>query len=70
MRDGYGVGLWKAIRKDWDLLISMVSFLVGNVRRVRFWKDKWCKDKPSCVTFLSLFALVVSKEVWMVDVWN
>ncbi|RVW71749.1 hypothetical protein CK203_057085 [Vitis vinifera] len=33
VRDGYGVGLWKAIRKDWDLLISMVSFLVGNVRR-------------------------------------
>ena len=70
MRDGYGVALWKAIRKDCDLLISMVSFLVGNVRRVRFWKDKWCKDKPLCVTFLSLFALVVSKEVWMVDVWN
>ena len=49
---------------------SIISFLVGNSRRVKFWKDKWCGDKPLCVSFLPLFAIVVSKDVWVVDVWN
>nr|CAN75355.1 hypothetical protein VITISV_002476 [Vitis vinifera] len=33
VRDGYRFGLWKAIRKDWDLLGSKVTFSVGNGRR-------------------------------------
>ena len=39
MREEYGVGLWKTIRKDWDLLTSRVAFSMGNGPRVRFWKD-------------------------------
>ena len=34
MRNGYEVGLWKAIRKGWDLVGSKVAFSMDNVRKV------------------------------------
>ena len=40
---------------------TRIFFFVGNEQRVRFWKDRWCGD--SCVSFPSLFALAVDKEV-------
>ena len=39
-KKGYVVGLWKAIRKNWDLVRSKLSFVVSNGQRVKFWKDK------------------------------
>ena len=68
VREWYGVGLWKEIRKDWHLISSRLSFVVGNERRVKFWKDKWCGVIPLCDSFPTLFALVVSKEAWVKDV--
>ena len=41
----------------------MISFAMGNRRRVKFWKDKWCSKEPLCETFITLFALSNSKEV-------
>ena len=38
-REGFGVGLWKEIRKEGSLLSNNIVFSVGNGRRVRFWKD-------------------------------
>ena len=40
MREGYGVGLWKAFRKNWDTFNIILSFIVGNEQRVKFWKDR------------------------------
>ena len=40
MREEFGVSFWKSIRKEWSLMSSRISFLVGNGRRVKFWKDK------------------------------
>ena len=45
-------------------------FIVGNGRRVRFWRDRWCGDFPLCVSFPSLFALSVDKEAWVADIWD
>lgn len=39
-RGGYGVGLWKAIRKGWELFFGNTFFLVGEWERVKFQKDK------------------------------
>ncbi|KAL6333095.1 hypothetical protein AAG906_028278 [Vitis piasezkii] len=47
-----------------------ISFLVGNGKRVKFWKDKWYGDKPLSVSFPSLLALATSKEAWMADLWS
>ena len=68
--ESYGVGLWKAIRNLWKIVNCRISFLVGNERRLKFWKDKWCGDEPLSVSFPSLFALATSKEAWVVDLWS
>ncbi|RVW67481.1 Clathrin interactor EPSIN 2 [Vitis vinifera] len=36
-------------------------------RRAKFWKDKWCGDKPSNASFPSLYVLTISKEAWVVN---
>ena len=70
VRGGYGVGLWKAIRREWHVVSSRLSFVVGNGQMVKFWKDRWCGDSPLCVSFPTLFALAVSKDAWVKDVWS
>ena len=70
VRKGKKVGLWKAIKKDWDILSCKVVFFMGNGRRVRFWKDKWCGDEPLRISFPSSFAITSSKEAWVKEVWN
>ena len=63
-------GLWKGVRMDWDLVGARILFLIGNGRRVRLWRDRWCGDPPLCVPFPSLFDLSVDKEAWMADIWD
>ncbi|RVW27728.1 hypothetical protein CK203_109968 [Vitis vinifera] len=70
VREAHGVGLWKAIRMDWDLVGVRISFSVGNGRRVSFWRDRWCGDAPLCDSFPSIYALSIQKEVWVADVWD
>ena len=70
VREGYGVGLWKAIRKFGHIVSSRISFVVGNGQRVSFWKDIWCGDTPLCASFPSFFGLVDPKKAWVKDVWN
>ena len=65
MRRSFGVGLWKAIRRGWDVLGDNLVYSVGNGKRVRFWKDKWCGDDPLCTSFPSLFAISLDKEAWV-----
>ncbi|RVW23085.1 hypothetical protein CK203_099973 [Vitis vinifera] len=70
VREAHGMGLWKGIRMDWELVSDRMVFIVGNGRRVRFWRDRWCGDSPLCVSFPSLFALTVDKEAWVADIWE
>ncbi|RVX19381.1 hypothetical protein CK203_008774 [Vitis vinifera] len=69
-REGFGVGLWKEIRKDGSRLSNYIVFSVGNGRRIRFWLDSWCGDEALCSSFPSLFALAISKEEWVAEVWD
>ena len=66
----HGVGLWKTLRKEWEVVKSRLCFVVGNGKMIKFWKDIWCGDEPFCVSFPSLFALAVSKDAWVKDVWR
>ena len=36
VREGYGVGFWKEIRKEGSLMLINYCFFVGDGRRVRF----------------------------------
>ena len=70
MREGHGVGLWKEIRKEGSLLHNKIVFSMGDGRRVRFWKDKWCGSDALCNSFPSLYALAASKEAWVAEIWD
>ena len=67
-REGYGVGLWKAIRKLGHLVTPRLDFVMGNGKKVNFWKNKWCGTTPLCESFPSLCALATSKEAWVNEV--
>ncbi|RVX08811.1 hypothetical protein CK203_011017 [Vitis vinifera] len=70
VRDAHGLGLWKGICMNWELVSNRLVFIVGNGRRVRFWRDKWCGDSPLCSSFPSLFALTNDKEESVANVWD
>ncbi|RVX21575.1 putative ribonuclease H protein [Vitis vinifera] len=40
----HGVGLWKTLRKEWEVVKSRLVFVVGNGKRIKFWKDIWCNE--------------------------
>ena len=67
MREGFGVGFWKEIRKEGSLMQNKVVFSVGNGRKVKFWKDKWCGSFALCNSFPSLYAFAAFKEAWLVE---
>ena len=54
-RGGYGVGLWRSLRKDWDVVRSRLFFVVGNGQRVKFWKDFLVWERTS----LRFFSLLI-----------
>ena len=39
VREGYGVGMWKAIKNEWEGIRSRSRFLVGNGKMIKFWKN-------------------------------
>ena len=54
----------------WDLVSGKLSFLVDNGKRIKFWKDKWCRDESLNVFFPSLFAISNSKDAWVAELWQ
>ena len=69
-RENFGPGLWKEIRKDWGAVLDNAKFQIGDGNRVGFWKDLWCGEKALCRSYLTLFSLVVNKEVMVREVWD
>ena len=59
---GYGIGLWKDIRKDWHTLSQNAIFSLGDSRRLWCWKDIWCGEVALSNTFPNLFNMAVHKE--------
>ena len=69
-RGSYSTNLWKEIRNEWETLLPRVGYVVGNGRRVQFWKDAWCGETAFYSMFPSLFSLVVHKEASVANVWD
>ncbi|WJZ99896.1 hypothetical protein VitviT2T_018303 [Vitis vinifera] len=70
LREAHGLGLWKGIRMGWKMVSDRLAFIVGNGRRVSFWRDRWCGESPLYMTFPSIFALTVEKEAWVANIWD
>ncbi|KAL6329280.1 hypothetical protein AAG906_015483 [Vitis piasezkii] len=62
VREGYGVGVWEAIINEWEELRCRVHFMVGNGRRIKFWKDFWCEKLTLKEAFPNLFCLTVNQD--------
>ncbi|RVW27557.1 F-box protein [Vitis vinifera] len=43
---------------------------VGDGKRVRFWKDRWCGEEPLVVTFPELLSIATNKEAWVDQLWE
>ena len=62
IRGGFGVGLWKEIRKEWSLFLQHVAFSLGDSRGASFWKDMCCGEEALSLTFPTLFNLAAHKD--------
>lgn len=70
VRGDNGVGVWKAIRKEWEGIHCRSRFIVRNGRKVKFWKDLWCKDQTLKEAFLNLYRLAVDKDELVSNAWE
>jgi hypothetical protein len=58
----YGVGLWKNIRKGWEMFKSFTRLVVGDGTRISFWLDLWCGDTVLKEAFPGLFGIACVKD--------
>jgi hypothetical protein len=61
----YEVGVWRCIRRGWDICKQHVRFEVGNGSRVLFWQDVRCGELPLKNVFPALFTIACAKEAWV-----
>jgi hypothetical protein len=68
----FGVGLWKHIRRGWDLFARNVRFEVGVGSKILFWHDTWCENQLLKHAFPSLYHIARYKEAWVKDnfIWR
>ena len=52
------------------VIVDISHFIVGNERRVKFWKDLWCEDQTLKEAFPNLFLLAVNKDGWVSEAWE
>ena len=43
---------------------------MGDGKRVRFWKDRWCGEEPLVVTFPELLSIATNKEALVDQLWE
>jgi hypothetical protein len=63
----HGVGLWKNIKKGWEILFGFARFEVGDRVRTKFWHDLWCTDAVLKKVFSDLFGIARVKDASVAD---
>jgi len=63
----FGVGLWKNIRKGWEIFLDLSRFEVGDGVRTKFWHDMWFGDIVLKEGFPVLFGIARAKDASVVD---
>ena len=56
-RINFRTGLWKEIRKEWEVILKNAQFVIGDGSRVSFWKDLWCGEVALCMVYPTWFSL-------------
>ena len=55
---------------NWEIVNKRMTFVVGNGMRVKFWRDRLCREEPLRVAFSILFAIATFKEARVEEVWD
>ncbi|XP_050277959.1 uncharacterized protein LOC126719454 [Quercus robur] len=55
-------GLWRSIRKGWEVFSKCIRFEVGVGDRVKFWTDWWCGDLGLHLSFLVVYGITTNRE--------
>lgn len=66
----FEVGIYRAIvggLGHWEELAKLISFVVGDGRRIRFWRDCWVREGLLGVRFQNLFSYSVDREAMIAD---
>ena len=63
VRESYGMGLWKDIRKGWEEVFPRTCIRIGNGRRTRFWWDFWVGDSKLKDFFPLLYRIATHNSV-------
>ena len=64
-RGAYGCGLWRSIRKGWDIFNKNVQYKVGVGNRVKFWTYRWCGDLSLQLAFPVLYNFAANREAFV-----
>ena len=68
VREGYGVGVWKASKGGWEVFKGRIGFKMGYENRVKFWKDRWCRATPWREILFELYSMASTQNEWEIDV--
>ncbi|WMV19115.1 hypothetical protein MTR67_012500 [Solanum verrucosum] len=71
----YGTGVWKAIRKLWEVFYSNATLKVGSGEHIQFWKDTWLGNIPLMNVFPRIFQIASNpdstiSQCWEGNTWN
>ncbi|WJZ84098.1 hypothetical protein VitviT2T_003721 [Vitis vinifera] len=70
VRESYGTGLWKDIRKGWEEFFLKTRIRIGNGRQTRFWWDIWVGDSKLKDLFPLMFRIAANNSVVVADFWG
>ena len=70
IRGSYGISLWKEISKEWPFFFQNAVFVLGDVRRIKFWRDVWCGVEALCNRFPNLFNIATNKDAKVAEIWD
>lgn len=60
--------MWADLLKVRNLYLQGSKFIVGNGKKILFWKDRWLYDQPIAPIYLDLFKMVQQQDITLAEV--
>lgn len=65
--DGYGWQYGRQLEMGWNDVKSRSCFIVGDDKKVEFWKNRWCDHRTLEEAFTVIFSMSITKDVWVTE---
>lgn len=53
----YGVGVWRSIRKLWEVFSQHTHLIAGDGQHISFWREKWIGNSSLMVAYPNVFQI-------------